>query len=110
MLLTIGTFMLLPGCRSGMMVFDADRSEIQSPDPAVRIRAIIHATRAKDAQATPLIVDRLEDEDEAVRLVAIESLKKLTGNEFGYRAFDPPYVRSKAVERWRSWLKERGKS
>jgi hypothetical protein len=109
MLLIAGTFTLLPGCRGGMMIFNADRSEIQSADPAVRIRAIIHATRTKDAKATPLIVDRLEDEDEAVRIVAIESLKQLTGKDFGYKAYDPPYVRSAAVERWRSWVKDQGK-
>lgn len=108
-LLIAGLGASLPGCRGGMMIFNADRSEIQSADPAVRIRAIIHASRAKDAKATPLIVDRLEDEDEAVRIVAIESLKQLTSKDFGYRPYDPPYVRSAAVARWRGWLKDQGK-
>jgi hypothetical protein len=106
MVVAAWTLMPLAGCRGGMTLFNADRSEIQSADPAIRIRAIIHAARAKDTGAIPLIVDRLEDEDQAVRLVAIESLKKFTENDFGYRPYDPPYVRSKAVERWRCWIKE----
>jgi HEAT repeat protein len=108
--LALLTAISVSGCRSGMMAIQADRSEIQSADPAIRVRAIIHATRAKDMGAVPLIVDRLEDDDEAVRFVAIKSLKELTENDLGYCEGDPPYVRAQAVDRWRKWLKENTKA
>ncbi len=91
------------GNRVGMPTFAKD---IQSPDPSVRIKAVIYAGNSGDRRVVPLLVDRLEDEDEVVRLAAIESLKQLTGNDFGYRSFDPPYKRLVAVEQWRRWLKE----
>lgn len=93
------------GCsgRIGMRTFEND---IQSPDPSVRIKAVIYAANARDARAIPLIIDRLEDEDEAVRISAIESLRQMTGQDLGYRSFDPPYLRGQAVARWRHWLKE----
>jgi hypothetical protein len=80
--------------------------DIQSPDPCIRMKAVIYAGNSKDKRAIPLLVDRLEDEDEAVRVATIESLKQITGKDFGYRSFDPPYVRAKAVQQWRQWMNE----
>lgn len=83
------------------------RDQIQSPDPAARVRAIIKATQWCDRKAIPLIVDRLEDEDEAVRTMANMALKKLTGQDFGYRAYDSIARRQRSVATWRQWLRER---
>jgi len=90
---------LLAGCSGGY------RDRIQSADPASRVRAIIRAAEMSDQAAVPLIVDRLEDEDEAVRAMAIMALKKLTGQDLGYRAFDPLRQRTESAQRWRQWLK-----
>ena len=89
---------LAAGCES------SQRAAMESSDPAARVRGIIRATERSDQRAVSLIVDRLEDEDEAVRLVAITSLKKLTGEDRGYRPFDSLYRRDQAVQRWRAWL------
>ena len=80
---------------------------MNSPDPGERIHAIVAAGEQGRQEAVPLLVDRLEDEDEAVCFFAIESLEKLTGTSNGYRYYDPPGLRARAVRRWRSWLQAR---
>lgn len=52
----------------------------------------------------PLLVDRLEDEDEAVRFFAIIALDKITGERLGYDYAQPAAERAKAVERWREYV------
>ncbi len=94
-------------CAGCQMLGSNYRQEIQSEDPAQRARAIIHAGEVRDSRAVPLLVDRLDDEDEAVRLLAIVSLKKITDQDLGYYYYQPLEIRSKAVERWRGWLAEK---
>jgi hypothetical protein len=54
-----------------------------------------------------LLVDRLEDEDEAVRFYAIEGLKKMVGTDMGYKFYEPASERLVAVRRWRRYVRER---
>ena len=75
-----------------------------SPDPDQRIRAIVRTAETKNANAVPLLVDRLEDEDEAVRMFAIEAIRRLTGKSMGWRYYEPPTRRAHAVAAWREWL------
>jgi hypothetical protein len=94
------------GCSTRTLGLATYTRDIQSPDPCIRMKAVIYAGNSKDKRAVPLLVDRLEDEDEAVRVATNESLKQITGKDFGYRSFDPPYVRAKSVEQWRQWMNE----
>jgi len=73
----------------------------------VRIKAIVEAGRERDDKAVPLIVDRLEDEDEGVRLYSIIALEKITGERFGYDYGDSMSERAGAVERWRNFVRRR---
>jgi HEAT repeat protein len=86
------------------------RSGIQSADVNERILAIHAAAEAGDKQSVPLLVDRLEDEDEAVRFYAILALAKITGKRMGYDYASPPSERAKAVERWRRSLRAAGQA
>ena len=81
------------------------RARIQSENPGDRILAIYRAAQAKDDGAVPLIVDRLEDEDNGVRFFAIQALERLTGNRFGYDYAQPASERAAAVDRWRAYLR-----
>ncbi len=81
--------------------------EINSKDPTKRVKAIIESAKNKDERAIPLLIDRLEDEDEGVRISAIGALKELTGEDFGYNALAPIYKRKQAVEQWRRWLEKK---
>jgi len=96
--------MVLGGCRPSPWEL---RQQIQAEDPATRVKAIIHAGRVGDQKAVPLLIDRLEDEDEAVRFFAILALEKITGKTMGYYYYEDRQRRLEAVKRWRSWLLER---
>ncbi|GMV98585.1 MAG: HEAT repeat domain-containing protein [Phycisphaerae bacterium] len=78
-----------------------------SERPEERVAAIKHAARVGDQSAVPLLVDRLEDDDEAVRFYAILALEKLTGTRRGYDYGGPETQRWRAVEQWRRYLRER---
>lgn len=82
-----------------------------SPQPAARIfatrRAAAETDPAKIREAMPGLIRNLESDDPAVRLLSAEALGELTGESYGYRYFDPEWLRSPAVQRWRdAW--ERG--
>ncbi|MFQ5411732.1 MAG: HEAT repeat domain-containing protein [Phycisphaerae bacterium] len=82
------------------------RAAIQSENPGDRILAIRSAGEARDRGAVPLLVDRLEDEDDGVRFFAILALDKITGERLGYAYGDPPRLRAAAVERWRAYVRD----
>jgi hypothetical protein len=101
----IGVFLLILapiGCgRTGSY-----RANIHSDDVNERILAIREAAQKDDKTAVPLLVDRLDDEDDAVRFFAILALDKITGHRFGYDYAEPARQRAEAVERWRAYLKD----
>lgn len=100
-----GLFMLalLPiGCGRG----GSSRANIHSDDVNERILAIWQAAEQDDKSAIPLLVDRLEDEDEAVRFFAILALDKITGHRFGYDYGQPARQRAEAVDKWRAYAKD----
>lgn len=76
----------------------------ESPHPASRIYAARRAASAADPvearKAIPHLIDALESDDPALRLIASDALWKLTGETYGYRYFDPEPVRLDAVDRW----------
>lgn len=77
---------------------------LQSDDEAIRARAAVEAGRSGDSSTVPYLVDLLEDDSANVRLFAIESLRSLTGRDFGYKFYQSGVDRKQAVERWRDWL------
>ncbi|MBN2562574.1 MAG: HEAT repeat domain-containing protein [Phycisphaerae bacterium] len=83
---------------------------IHSDDPDERILGICEAAKAKDRRAVPLLVDRLEDEDDAVRFYAIGALDRITGKRLGYDYAEPLSDRAKAVERWRRYVRDSGRA
>ena len=83
------------------------RRDIASVDARRRVLAIRAAAQRHDLSAIPLLVDRLEDEDEAVRMFAILALEKLTGTRNGYVYYMPPDAQLSAIRRWRTFVRER---
>jgi hypothetical protein len=90
------------GCGGGVRPYQAS---IQSEDPHERILAIRSAVDTNDQSAIPLIVDRLEDEDEAVQIFAFIALHKITGQRMGYELGQNDLAREQAVERWRDFVR-----
>jgi len=70
--------------------------------------AIRTAGERRDQAAIPLLVDRLEDEDAAVRFYAILALERITGDRLGYRYEESAAAQRPAVERWRNYARTRG--
>jgi len=101
----LSVFFLFVFCSFGCASTPRFRANIQSEDPAERILAIRAAANARDAQSVPLLVDRLEDEDAAVRFFAILALEKITGRRFGYDYAKPDAGRCKAVAKWRAYVR-----
>ena len=62
--------------------------------------AMEQAVRAGDRAAVRDIVEELDSDDPAVRLLAIQSLERLTGETFGYVHYDPSWKRDEAIGRW----------
>lgn len=79
---------------------------VTDPDPSVKIPAYKKAVRKKDRDAVRQLVADLESDDPAVRLYAVSALRRLTGENFGYRYYDGDEQRQAAVNRWRQWLEE----
>ncbi|MHC4431081.1 MAG: HEAT repeat domain-containing protein [Planctomycetota bacterium] len=102
-LLTTAT-LVLSGC-AGPFDRQMSLSDLDSPNPAVRIMAIKWAGDSKASSAVPRLVDFLQDEDASVRFFAIEALRRITGTDNGYDYKASPQLRAEAVERWREFLR-----
>ena len=75
----VGSMLSIMGC-GGPKSY---RSNIQAAYAYDRILAIREAGERRDPLAVPLLVDRLEDEDPAVRFYAILALERITGDRRG---------------------------
>jgi len=99
--------LVLSGC-GGPFDRKMGLSDLDSPNPTVRIMAIKWAGDSKASSAIPRLVDFLQDEDASVRLFAIEGLRRITGTDNGYDYKASPQLRAEAVERWREFLNSNG--
>lgn len=80
--------------------FATSEPGLRSPDPSVRLSAIVDAGRESDQDAVPALVERLDSDDPAERLLAIQALERITGETLGYDHAAPRAKRDEAVERW----------
>ncbi len=78
---------------------------LQSEDPAERLDAVVEAENRGSRRAVPYLVDRLSDSEREVRMFAAVALRKITGEDMGYRHYDPESERREAVDRWRQWVR-----
>ncbi|MFW6146185.1 MAG: HEAT repeat domain-containing protein [Planctomycetota bacterium] len=77
---------------------------LQSEDDQVRIAAAVEAGRTGDRGAAAYLVELLADDAPAVRLFAVEALRRITGQALGYRWYADEASRRGAIGRWRRWL------
>ncbi len=78
---------------------------VTDPDPSVKIPAIKLAVEHKDHKATEQLVKDLDSDDPAIRFYAINGLRELTGENFGYLYYQDANERQPAVQRWQAWLR-----
>jgi HEAT repeat protein len=99
--------LLLTGWAAGCTGVKPAHPDIQSDDADRRILAIKAAAQSHNRAEVPQLVDRLEDEDEAVRFFAILALEKITGQRFGYDYGQSSQARGPSVERWRVYVRRK---
>ena len=94
---------IAPGC--GI----APKSFARMNDSAglTRARSVGLGQNLPKQRVVPALIDKLEDHDPVVRLVAYEELKKETGKSFGYVPWGRDNDRAGAVIRWKDWWKEK---
>lgn len=77
-----------------------------SPDPGARLDAIVDAAAVKDPGAIRPLITLLESDDPAVRLAAIRTLERITGETLGYEFSAPAWKRREQVDRWEAWYRD----
>jgi hypothetical protein len=93
----------LPGC--GWIGQKSLPQRLQSEDPAERLDAVVEAENQRSRRAVPYLVDRLSDSEREVRMFAAVALRRITGEDMGYRHYDPASERREAIDRWRQWVR-----
>ena len=71
-----------------------------SANPAAKMYAIEYAARDGDQAAVFCIIEQLNSDDPAVRLLAIGALQRMTGQTYGYHHYDPTWKRQEAIDQW----------
>lgn len=89
------TVLVMTGCGP-----PATEARFDSANPSAKLYAIEKAARSGDTSALPQLVEQLDSDDPAVRLMAIEALRRLTGEDHGYCHDDPALLRREAIKRW----------
>ena len=87
---------MLAGCAGPA----ARRGGFDSPDPASRLYAIARAGRQRQGSAIPDLIESLESDDPAVRMMAIVALERITGTRMGYNPYGPWIDRQAAADAW----------
>jgi hypothetical protein len=99
-----GIIILAGLCFSGC--YAPDPISLSSDSAPSAIPAIKIASDKDDRAAIPRLVQDLNDNDSAIRFAAINALRKITGQSFGYRYYDDEFTRRPALQRWRQWAKD----
>ena len=79
------------------------RPDFHSNDTAARFLAIREAAVARDRTKIPDLISRLDSDDPAERLLALNALQRITGQTLGYDYTSSDAERSAAVSRWVAW-------
>ncbi|MCK4342202.1 MAG: HEAT repeat domain-containing protein [Phycisphaerae bacterium] len=98
---TAGALWGTPGCDSTA----ARRRALASGNPLDRARAVVQVAEGRDPDAVHKLVDLLDDPDKTVRMYAIIALKRLCGQDYGFRYYADETERRAAVQRWRQALR-----
>ena len=97
--LSLGLMMLVSGC------LPAEKAGFDEPNPLRRMDAIVLASdEDADPETLARLVEQLDSQDAAARMLAIRALEKRTGTTLGYIHTDPEWKRQEAVDRWMNYL------
>lgn len=80
---------------------------VDAPSASARIDAMAAVTPEATLDDLDALIRCLESDDDLVRVSAISTLRRVTGQDLGYDAHGAAAQRSEAVARWRAWLEAR---
>lgn len=82
--------------------------DLHDPNPSVRSKAVGEVARRSSLEDVPAVIELLDDEDAAVRMMAGRTLEEITGRDGGYLPYaSPPELRAQVVA-WRAWWAANG--
>lgn len=84
----------------------ASEGDFDSDNPASKLYAVRAAGESGDVSRVPRLVELLDHDDPAVRMMTINALERLTGERMGYNPYDPPHDRQEAIARWTQAVQE----
>jgi len=99
----IFTITLLWGVPVGCAPKVKVKPDFDSPVPQDRLAAVAKARRTNDSAAVEPLIRMLASDDPLMRLVASDTLKEITGEDFGYDPAAHDTSRREAAQRWASW-------
>jgi len=102
--LTRASLAWVMGASSDRRYIDDLRGLLADPVSGVRYEAASSLVTLGDSSGFSVLVGGLSDADIRARYKCFESLKRATGQDFGYRHDGEPETRRVAVTRWVDWL------
>jgi hypothetical protein len=101
--LAVAIIPIVAGC-SSPLDHKPQLSDLDNPNPMIKIMAVKWAGDNKVSSAVPQLVGLLQDEDRAVRLYSIGSLRRITGTDCGYDYKAAAHIRAVAIKCWHQFL------
>ncbi|WP_380674490.1 HEAT repeat domain-containing protein [Salinigranum sp. GCM10025319] len=91
------------------------QERLDDPNASVRVVAAQSLARLGDSAGVPALIRALEQDDvmighppELTSDYAVQVLRSVSGERFGFDSSAPAYERARAVERWEEWWDEQG--
>lgn len=87
----------------------SEKTDFDAAGPSKRLEAIVQASGDDaDPRSLPRLVEQLDSQDPAARMLAIRALESRTGTTLGYNHTDPEWKRQESIERWIIYLESGG--
>ncbi|MGP1310426.1 MAG: hypothetical protein ACTS27_09540 [Phycisphaerales bacterium] len=97
----LGSLSLLPAFAGGCG--SSSDPDLGADGPAERARDVAQAVESGDSQGIDGLIEALDSDDPAERMLAIGALNRLTGRTFGYDFAGSRSQREAAIDRWVEW-------
>lgn len=97
--------MLVPLALQASCSLPAEDEGFTSREPASRVRAAALSNESSNQTTIRELIVTLDSDDPAARMVASASLRRQTGQDFGYSATAPEPARKAAADRWEAWYR-----
>lgn len=82
--------------------------QLQSSDPMVAVEAAKGLYDLREKAIVPVLIKTLKGDDRKANEKALDLIRRITGNDWGYDVMAPPEARLKVVAQLEKWWKENG--